>query len=172
VAPGLRDGAAASVDTPIDLLDLKPVYAQAAGGLRVALVWIVGVSIAGLFFLEQDARVILPILVTVSIGAAVGGAALLLQSRKLSAQIRTAKHSELEKLEAEIRRLRDAMLAGGPDPPGRLADLLGYETRIRNVSELPFEMATVRRLGLYLLIPLASMTGGALMERLVGLLLD
>jgi hypothetical protein len=48
-----------------------------------------------------------------------------------------------------------------------MAALLAYEARIEAVREWPIDTATLRRFGLFLLIPMASWIGGALVERLV-----
>jgi hypothetical protein len=47
-----------------------------------------------------------------------------------------------------------------------------YEGRIASVPEWPFDTPTIARFGLYLLIPLGSWLGGALVERLLVDLLD
>ena len=55
---------------------------------------------------------------------------------------------------------------------GRLADLLAYRTYLESVREWPFDDVTLRRFLLYLLIPVGSWLGGALVERLVSQMLD
>jgi len=78
-------------------------------------------------------------------------------------------------------RIRDAKLAAlagdagalGGSPIGRDAgrltavDLLAYRDRVESLREWPIDASVVGRLGLYLLIPLASWVGAALVERLV-----
>ena len=86
--------------------------------------------------------------------------------------IREVKRSELARLAPQIRAARDEAVSGGGPSQGRLADLLSYEARIAATSEWPFDSSTLWRFGLYLLIPVVSMIGGALMERVVDLLLD
>ncbi len=49
---------------------------------------------------------------------------------------------------------------------------MAWESRIEGVREWPFDTGTFARFGLYLLIPLASWSGGALVERLIDGLLD
>jgi hypothetical protein len=48
-----------------------------------------------------------------------------------------------------------------------MPSLLAYEARIESVREWPFDTSTLRRFALFLLIPLASWIGGALVERVV-----
>ena len=148
----------------LDLLNLAPAYAAGRTGLRTALVWIIGVSIVGLFFLHMDLWFVL---VLVVLGFAVGIAALLIPVRGVMRQIREAKRAELARLQEELRSLRDGAMNGTTRSPGRMADLLAYETRIQAISEWPFDVPTLRRFGLYLMIPLGSMIGGAFVERIV-----
>ena len=54
---------------------------------------------------------------------------------------------------------------------GRLTDLLDCQDRVKATSEWPFDTTTLVRFGLYLLIPVGSMIGGALVERVVEVLL-
>ena len=54
----------------------------------------------------------------------------------------------------------------------RLPPLLAYEARVTSVREWPFDTATLARFLVFLLVPLGSWLGGALVERLVDTLLD
>ena len=54
-----------------------------------------------------------------------------------------------------------------PETLARLAPLLTYRREIQNVSEWPFDLGTMTRLGLYLIIPPLTWVGAALIERLV-----
>lgn len=49
----------------------------------------------------------------------------------------------------------------------RLAPLLAYRREIQDVSEWPFDLGTMTRLGLYLIIPPLTWVGAALIERVV-----
>ena len=49
-----------------------------------------------------------------------------------------------------------------------LPALVAYEARLEAVREWPFDNSTLRRFALFLLIPLASWVGGALVERVVN----
>lgn len=153
---------------PIDLLDLSPLYARGRIGLRVALVWIVGVSIAGLFFIDDTWWAVGP---GVALCLLVGTAALVIPVRGVARQVRALKRHELERVRLELRQVRDEVMDRG-EHGGRLADLLAYEAKIESISEWPFDVPTLRRFGLYLLIPLGSMVGGAVVERIVDALLD
>ena len=63
------------------------------------------------------------------------------------------------------------MLEGGSQP-SRIDELLSWEARVEAVREWPIDARALRRFGLYLLIPLLSWSGGALMERGIDALLD
>jgi hypothetical protein len=52
-----------------------------------------------------------------------------------------------------------------------LGELIVYRQFVDDLSEWPFDVSTVLRLLLYLLIPLVSWLGGALVERSVDTLL-
>jgi len=54
----------------------------------------------------------------------------------------------------------------------RLPGLLAFEKRIESVAEWPFDAPTLTRFFLYVAIPLGSWIGGALIERLLGTVLD
>ena len=155
-------------DQPIDLLDLTPLYTRGRIGLRVALVWLIGVSIGGLFFIDDSWWAVGPV---VGIGVVVGSAAFVIPVRGVARQVRALKRRELERVRAELRSVRDDMMQRS-DSGGRLADLLAYEAKIEAISEWPYDVPTLRRFGLYLLIPVGSMVGGALVERVVDAFLD
>ena len=86
--------------------------------------------------------------------------------------IQAVKREELERLEPLLRQARDDALTGDASTQGRLADLLAYRTQVEATPEWPFDSSTLVRFGLYLLIPLAAMVGGALVERVVDMVLD
>ena len=81
----------------------------------------------------------------------------------------------LARLRAEIRREQVALLdpgSGAIRAPGRLADLVAYYGLIESVRGWPVGASTWLRFALYLGIPLGSWLGGALVERLLGAVLD
>jgi hypothetical protein len=154
----------------VDLLDLRPLYVGGRIGLRLALVWIIGCSIASLFLLHAQAgRTAVPGLIA---GFAIAAIALVLPVRSAQKRIHRAKLAELALLDGELRAARDAVLLGRAGSEGRLADLLSYRSYVVDVREWPFDSSTFASFGLYLMIPVGSWLGGAFMERLLGLLLD
>jgi len=155
---------------PVDLLDLRPQRVRARVGMRLALVWIVGSSIASLFFLDPDLAA--PLAPLVGGSAAIGGLALYLQTRGTQPAIRRAKREEIARIEPELRAAREAALRGNLESRGRLADLLVWRGYVESIREWPFDGTLLVRFGLYVLIPLGSWLGGALVERGLSLLLD
>ena len=88
-------------------------------------------------------------------------------------RIRRAKTEKLTDLRQSLREAEEDLAAGrGAPQPGRVADLVALEQRIDSVREWPFDSSTVLRFALYLLIPLGSWAGGALVERAIDSLLD
>ncbi len=156
----------------IDLLNLENIYAAGRSGLRGALVWSIILAVAGLLILPELGSglwVVLP-LFAINLG---GGLMFLLRpARRVRSLIRAVKREELARLEPLLRQARDDTLTGDASTQGRLTDLLAYKTQVESTPEWPFDSSTLLRFGLYLLIPVASMVGGALVERVVDMVLD
>ena len=89
---------------------------------------------------------------------------LLLPLRGLRDSIRRAKQRELAWCHEQIRRAREG---SARDSTLSLADLVAYRGLVEAVREWPLDAPTLRRFALYLVIPLASWLGGALVERMV-----
>jgi len=154
----------------IDLLHLDSLYAIGRTGLRRAFVGLVGVGIGGLLVLDTvfGLWVTVPIF---AIGLIIGLVVLLRPARKVRNLIRDVKRTELTRLELLLRQARDDTLSGEGSNQGRLTDLMAYRDQVESTVEWPFNSSTITRFGLYLLIPVASMVGGALVERVVDGLL-
>ncbi len=159
----------------IDLFDLRPLVCFARQGLSNALLNVGFISILALYLFESGFGVMFALLGVMNLGVSAAG--LLLPVRGVHLRIRAAKSAELDWC---LERLREArtQLAAPPAPrPGsgateaRLADLLAYRGFVEDVREWPFDTSTLVRFGLYLLIPLGSWAGGALVERLIDALL-
>ena len=106
-----------------------------------------------------------------ALARAVASASLGLPVRGVHRCLREQKKAELDRVRAAIRgdrsSLVDSRIAGQADAIS-LADLIAYEARIESVREWPFDTSTPSRFGLFLLIPLVSWIGGALVERVVN----
>jgi hypothetical protein len=154
----------------IDPSDLSP-FARA--GLRGAIYWFLGSSIASLLAIDADVPWLVAIVIAVTVGLGIWS--LRLPSRGVHESLRHAKRAELERVRSEIERTRDALLR--PDDAdcertARLPALLAYEARVSSVREWPFDSVTLARFLVVLLVPLGSWLGGALVERLVDFVLD
>lgn len=154
----------------IDLLNLDSLYAVGRTGLSRALVGLVSVGIVGLMGLNTVFGLWLTVPVF-GIGLVTGLVTLLRPARHVRNLIREVKRKELARLEPLLRQARDDTLTGETSTQGRLTDLLAYQDRIESTAEWPFNSSTIIRFGLYLLIPVFSMIGGALVERMVDGLL-
>ncbi len=156
----------------IDLLNLDDIYAAGRSGLRGALVWFVILAIAGLLILPGLGSGLWVVLPPFAINLGGGLMFLLAPAREVRSLIRDVKREELVRLEPLLRQARDDALSGGASTHGRLTDLITYKTQVESTREWPFDASTLFRFGLYLFIPLASMVGGALVERVVNMVLD
>jgi hypothetical protein len=107
---------------------------------------------------------------------ALGVASLLLPSRGIHQRLREGKRVELARVRQAIERSSRELFepedpaASDRQPP--LPALLAWEARIESVREWPFDTPTLVRFALFLLIPLGSWLGGAVVERVVDLALD
>ncbi|MDJ0865413.1 MAG: hypothetical protein QNK03_04830 [Myxococcota bacterium] len=149
----------------VRLLDTGGLRPFASAGVRAAAFWLIGSSIASLLALDASVPgVVLGVLV-ITLG--LGVSALLLPSRGLHQRIRAEKARELAWVREAIERARDELARGRGDPEASLPALLAYETRVQQVHEWPFDTPSLLRFALFLLVPLGSWLGGALVERAV-----
>ncbi len=156
----------------IDLLNLENIYAYGRSGLRGTLVLYITIAIAGLLSLPGLGTGLWVILPLFAIQLGLGLLILLTPARQVRSLIRDVKREELARLEPLLQQARDDTLTGDVSTQGRLTDLLAYKTQVESTPEWPFDSSTLLRFGLYLLIPVASMIGGALVERVVDMVLD
>jgi hypothetical protein len=158
----------------IDLLDLAPLGDFARLGLSNALRVAWFAALFSPFALDVGRYAfMLGAIAIITTGTAT--TALVLPVRGIHRRIRQAKNDELGRVNRAIRGDAGA-LAGSAiadrEAPASLADLIAYRGLVESAREWPFDASTVRRFGLYLLIPLGSWSGGALVERLIDTLLD
>ncbi len=158
----------------VDLFDRSPALVFGRKGLRSVVVWVLTSTAISMFWVLDSAgqaNVVFPISV---LGVTI--AALVSPTLGVRRNIARAKTRELEVVTRAIRRERDAMLRpGGTDGSrrdGRLADLIQYEGFVRAIREWPFDLSIVSRSLLFIVLGCGSWLGGAVVERLLGLLLD
>jgi hypothetical protein len=157
----------------IDLLDLRPLAPYARRGLRSALYWLLGSSIASLLFLRFG---LLWTHVFILIGTLSVGAIVMLQSlRAVHRRLDAEKRRELLLLRSAIQADRDEVLGDGPravDAASRLPGLLALEARTECASTWPFDASTFLRFSALGLLAIGSWLGGAVIEQLLGLAVD
>ena len=153
----------------IDLLDLGELRVFARQGLTSALLVIGSVSVFALFLV--DLRYVGMVALLLVVASTVGTLALLLPLRGVRERIRAAKQQELAWCRDRMRRARDGLASGDGEDNGKLDELVAWEARIASVNEWAIDASTFVRFALYLLIPLGSWAGGALVERLVDTVL-
>jgi hypothetical protein len=88
-------------------------------------------------------------------------------------RLKIAKHEELEAVREQLELLRAGQAAplAELEKLSHLNELLAYRREINGVSEWPFDLGAMSRLGLYLIIPPLTWVGAALIENLVDTLL-
>ncbi len=155
----------------VELLDLDALAPFARFGLRLALLPLGALALLAPGLALGPSGVTVALIFALSGPFVLGGlAALLIPCAGLHGRIRAAKAEELARVRAAIRgereALRDSPLAA-ESAALSIVDLLAYRERIEGLREWPFDARALRRFGLYLLIPLASWIGAALVERLV-----
>jgi hypothetical protein len=154
----------------VDLLDLGSLSPFSAVGLANASYWFIGSALAS-FLVASDANVwIVALVITVTVGLGLVG--LILPSRGLHVCLRERKREELRRIREAIASERAGLFSAdsadeGSRAASRMPSLLAYEARIESVREWPYDTSTLTRFGFFLLIPLVSWIGGALVERVV-----
>lgn len=155
----------------VDLLDLRSFAPLTSQGLRYALLVVGVISILAIYLYDSDKPGLISIVLTASaVALAAAATALLLPVRGARQAIVAAKRHELDWCDAELRRAR-AALESGPAAPGAVSDLVAWRSTVQAVQEWPLDAPTLRRFVLYLAIPLGSWLGGAIVERIVDLVL-
>ncbi len=167
----LRLSALAGRLAPLDLFDLRPLTPFTRQGLTHALVIVGFGSIQSLNLIESGFGLLLSLIWTLTAGVAITG--LLLPVNGVRKRIRNAKVARLETCRADLRRAQASLDAsGGNEELTRVANLLALRQHLSEIREWPFDASTLRRMVLYLLVPLASWSGGALVERWIDAALE
>ena len=157
----------------IDLLDPSGLLPFARMGLRRAFYWAGGSMIASLLALELHR--IGPLLGILTGTLLIATFMLVDPARLIHRRLREKKRLELTRVRERITRARDASLRDDPESTAealRLPGLVAYEARIKAVSEWPFDIPTLLRFSALLLLAAGSWLGGAVVERLLGTVLD
>jgi hypothetical protein len=159
LAKGLRN---------IDLFDLDPLLPFARQGLTHALFLIGFVSIfAVMSFFEVGFGPAIGLITLVILPGAVFG--MLLPVRGVHHVIRDEKQRRLAICRQRIRCLQaDAGTDLDSDVTRELTEVLTLRSHLEAVREWPFDVSVAARLAVYLVIPLISWAGAAVVERAVN----
>jgi hypothetical protein len=157
----------------VDLLDLRSFAPLTRQGLRYALLVLGLISIVTLLLVDNQKHGIFSVvLIANAVALAAAAAGLLLPLRGAHQAIVTAKRSELDWCDAELRRARIALERdAAPNTARPLADLVAWRGVVAAVPEWPLDAPTLRRFVLYLGLPIGSWLGGAFVERVVDFVL-
>jgi hypothetical protein len=158
----------------VDLLDLSVWSPFVRQGLLTSLLVIGGLSVQALRLYEPGERTLLAITFGISLPLALLG--LWLPVRGAHRRIRQAKDAELawvhERLQQARALLQESSMVGSPTvAPDPMPGLIAYLQLIERVPEWPFQTSTFVQVALYLLIPIASWVGSALVEGMLGRLI-
>jgi hypothetical protein len=146
----------------LDLLDLRPYQPLIRQGLTNALLVFGMVSVLSLLGVESRYG---PLLagswMTFILVAWIG---MMLPLRGIRRKIRAAKKQEIDWCRQRLKISRDALKSGAFEQQS-ISEIMAYRTIIENIRNWPFDSPTLIRFTLYLLIPVGSWLGGALVER-------
>lgn len=158
----------------IDLLDRQEMASIGRIGLRGAVLWLGGGTIAS--SLTWGMIRVAPVVVILAVLLAFATLSLLLPAQMARGSLREAKRAEIERVRAKIALARERVFSGSDAEASQqaavLQGLLAYEARIDSVSEWPYDTSTLVRFGLLAVIATGSWLGGALVERAVSAVLD
>jgi hypothetical protein len=156
----------------IDLLHC-PALLSVARVAVMSTLSIIGAQVLFVFLmLDADAKwvTILPGFVAMTVPEL---ALFLIPVWPLHLRLQAAKQQELAKINRQIEQQRPEAVTALDDAQSldQLNRLLFYRREINQVSEWPFDMPVLTRLGLYLILPPLTWVGAALIENLVDALL-
>ena len=158
----------------VDLLDLSLLMVFARKGLRSVMIWVLISSAFSMFWVLDSAgqaNALLPIAILVLVSMA-----LVAPTFGVHRSIAIAKTSELALVAKAIQAERDRALAprhaDSPPEDARLSNLIQYHAFLKSLREWPFDLSIVARSALLVVVGAGSWLGGAIVERLLGVLLD
>jgi hypothetical protein len=156
----------------VDLFDLAPLAPFARKGQRSVVLWaVLSAIISWFWFLGSALRanMVISLLVVIVVTSA-----FLQPVMGVRRRIRAAKRAELERINGALRLERERLLEAGPETDRsrtRMADLVAYRSLVHGVHEWPFDVSTLARFLLFGALGVGSWLGGALVERLLDVVL-
>ncbi len=146
----------------LDLLDLQPYEPLIRFGLTNALLLVGLVSVFALFLFEPGfLELMIQVFSVIAVYAWIG---LMLPLRGIRRKIKAAKQEELAWCRQSLKAARDA-LKSGDNVQQPISEILRYRSMLEDIRNWPFDSPSLTRFALYLLIPVGSMFGGAIVER-------
>ncbi len=157
----------------VDLFRLDQLQVFGRIGLRAARTWMIMAAIILLFLINPNAPdqlfaadqlgMTIPV-----VGASVLGGLFLLTSalHPVHVKIQDAKRAELDRVHAEMAKMRDKALAGDADAAAALAGYTDYEIWVNNLPEWPVSAGITTRFSLYILLPVIPIIGSYVFENL------
>lgn len=153
---------------PVDPLERGVFAPFARRALRNVLLWMLLAAWLSLTYVGPGWAIGTLMALGLTTVAAFACAAFVLPLLGPHRRLREAKQRELARVRVALRSARDAALAPGSGAaPGRLADLVAYETRVADAAEWPIETSTLLRFALYLALGLGSWIGAGLVQHAV-----
>jgi hypothetical protein len=157
----------------VDVLDQHPLTPFARRGVQAALVPILLISIFSLLFVTGSAGNAVPF--TQALVVTVAAISLLIPVHGVHLRLAEQKRERLGRLADVIRTTEEPVLAARPGEAAgaaaHLQTLLTLRAQIEAAREWPWDLPTLVRFALYVAIGLGSWLGGALVERVVDLVL-
>lgn len=158
----------------VDLLDRAGLAPLSAPGLRRAFYFVAGSCLASPLALYLDRG--WPVLLVVAATLAIATSTFLGPASAIRARVLRAKAEELARVRAQIALARQRALDAGGSLDGEgaahLPGLLAYESRVESVTGWPFDTPTLLRFSALVVLAAGSWLGGAVVERLLGSVLD
>lgn len=156
----------------VDLFHLDRLQVFGRIGLRSARTWMIMAAILLLFLInpnDPDLFAAEQLAVTIPVvGISILGGLFLLTSalHPVHTKIRAAKQAELDRIHAEMAKVREQALAGDAEAASALAGLTDYEIWVTNRPEWPVSAGVTTRFSFYVLIPVIPIIGSYLFEKL------
>ena len=162
---------------PVDLLDHTALAPFVHASLRLALLFTLWIGSITAFHVDWSGSMALApqIAGALPMYLLISGVLFALPLWGIHQRLVAERNAELARVNASIRgdrrALRDSLVAADAEALNAV-DLLAYRDHVRSFSTWPFDASALLRLGLYLVIPLLSWVGAAVVERGIDVLLD
>lgn len=160
-------------DVRLDLLDVGSLTPFARVGIRNILIFVGGYALLPLALFsgtEHLQAILISLLITVPIAIAL----LLLPMYSVRMRVGDEKAQELMRIQHAIHGdrsgLADSAICADADKIG-FTGLILYRQMIQGINEWPVDFPVLARLSIYIIIPLLTWIGAALVEKLVDFLL-